>query len=81
MTGLVQRIDRALEDPGARIDDVGLAAVPAGIAQSQFTQVSKDLRNLEAHAVQGHGTVAAPLGALNLDTKVTTQGLGVRAVA
>ena len=40
-----------LEEPGARIDEVDLAAVPAGVAHGELAQVRKHLRDLEAHAV------------------------------
>ncbi len=67
--GLVERADRTEDLPGARIDQIDAAEVPAGIAQMQMLEAPIPGRDLEALALQTHRAVGAALLALDLDAE------------
>ncbi len=67
--GLVERTDRAEDLPGARVDQIDAAEVPAGIAQMDVLETTIPGRDLEALTVETHRAVGAALLALDLDAE------------
>jgi hypothetical protein len=67
--GLIEGTDRAQDLPGARIDQIDAAEVPAGIAQMDLLETAIPGGDLEALAVQTHRAVGTALLALDLDAE------------
>ena len=66
---------------GARIDQVDAGEVPSRDAQAQLQQRAVRGGDLEAHALDSDGAVAAPLFARDLGAERAPQGVGAGALA
>jgi len=81
VAGFVEGPQRGQVLAGARVDHVDAGEIPARDAQSQLEQRAVRGRDLEAHALDGDGAVAAALFARDLGAEGAPQGIGAGALA
>jgi hypothetical protein len=81
LAALSSGADRTEDLPGARVDQIDAAEVPAGIAQMDVLETAIPGRDLEALAIETHRAVGTALLALDLDAERIAQLIAARALA
>ena len=73
MAAFVERVDGRENDPGARVDQIDSAEVPASVAHGDVTEVAVPRGNFETHTLERNRAVAPPLASRGPQAERVTQ--------